>query len=320
MINPHTCQNPGYGKLHIGFYIAALNDAIDRALQLSSEDEEDNDHPGKGPDPGHGGDGMGGTDPNGGPHRGKGSGNTPPDRGSKRGRGDARKNRTGRSSTVKTRAGDSECAVRDSFSHPHFMLIQPMKQMLFQTKHHNIALVYLQYGIYDSPVPAAFRRNITSILPGAGLPSPPSPSPGDGDHRCTEEHMVLILTSETAEGATGIVHGATLRVETSDRTHLTGDVVVKLSLLDEQKVRLRNEYAIYQTLEANGVKGLSGVLGIFDDMEKGPTILVLTQAGTPLHPDRALSSSHRYMVPACSLINVPWAADCFTIEVPFWPS
>lgn len=31
------CENPDYGKLHVGLFIAAMEDAMDRALQLSEE-------------------------------------------------------------------------------------------------------------------------------------------------------------------------------------------------------------------------------------------------------------------------------------------
>jgi hypothetical protein len=33
VIEPPTCTNPGYGKLHIGIYLAAIQDTIDRKLQ-----------------------------------------------------------------------------------------------------------------------------------------------------------------------------------------------------------------------------------------------------------------------------------------------
>lgn len=33
VIEPHSCSNPAYGKLQVGIYIAALQDAIDRAMQ-----------------------------------------------------------------------------------------------------------------------------------------------------------------------------------------------------------------------------------------------------------------------------------------------
>jgi hypothetical protein len=45
---PHALKNPGYGKLHIGIYIAAVKDALDRFQKLSEAPssqpfEDDND-------------------------------------------------------------------------------------------------------------------------------------------------------------------------------------------------------------------------------------------------------------------------------------
>ena len=132
--------------------------------------------------------------------------------------------------------------------------------------------------------------------------------------------MALILTSEIGEGATGIVHGATLKVMTSEPTNFSSDVVVKLSHFDEQRVRLHNEYANYRTLESKGVKGLSTVLGIFDDIEDRSTILIMTHAGNPLHHEHVISSAQRYVFPAHSLISVTWVPDCLMIDQLFWPS
>jgi hypothetical protein len=103
--------------------------------------------------------------------------------------------------------------------------------------------------------------------------------------------MILTLTSEIAEGATGIIHGATLRLQNSDGTDSI-DVIVKLALLEEQKDALRNEYAMYQ-LASKCVKGIPTVLGLFDEIEGGPALLIMTHEGICLHRDRAVSSSQR---------------------------
>lgn len=33
MIEPHACVEPGYGKLQVGIYVAAIQDTIDRKRQ-----------------------------------------------------------------------------------------------------------------------------------------------------------------------------------------------------------------------------------------------------------------------------------------------
>jgi len=39
IIDVETCKNPAYGELHIGLYIAAVQDAINRAKQIVEEEE-----------------------------------------------------------------------------------------------------------------------------------------------------------------------------------------------------------------------------------------------------------------------------------------
>jgi hypothetical protein len=125
MITTHTCQNPAYGKLHIGAYIAAVNDAIDRALQLCSEDEDDHQAPGKAPASGssdlsHGRDAPGGADPKGGLQGGGRSSNTHPDKGGWKG-GDGG---SGKTTARKQSASNYDRAVGHFFFHLHSTLIQ----------------------------------------------------------------------------------------------------------------------------------------------------------------------------------------------------
>lgn len=42
VIDVHACKDPAYGKLHVGLYLAALEDALDRVKQqLSAEEQRD---------------------------------------------------------------------------------------------------------------------------------------------------------------------------------------------------------------------------------------------------------------------------------------
>ena len=170
-------------------------------------------------------------------------------------------------------------------------------QLLHETKLRRIAMVYLRYGIYDSPVPACFIRQTAPTSSDAKKSTPwfPPQSPGTERKFRPDECMVLIITSEIAEGATGIVHDAKLQVQTSDG-YLTGDVVIKLALRPDQKASLLNEYSIYQHLASKRVNGIPTVLGIFDCKE-GPSILIMTHGGTCLHSGQAVSSTTRYVFP-----------------------
>jgi hypothetical protein len=46
LIKPHACREPSYGKLHVGLYIAAVMDTIDREKQVSdAQPRRDGDGP-----------------------------------------------------------------------------------------------------------------------------------------------------------------------------------------------------------------------------------------------------------------------------------
>jgi serine/threonine protein kinase len=146
----------------------------------------------------------------------------------------------------------------------------------------NLMLIRLHYGVYNSPVPASFLRCGPSLSPVISS-SPPRKAK---DTYVSHEYFTLVLTSQIANGATGIVHGAILELETSDAQPLTQEVVVKLAFLEEQQERMRNEYAIYQHLGRANVAGIPKVLGLFEDLEGGSIALVMNNAGVALCEQR----------------------------------
>ena len=58
LIDVHNCQDPGYGQLQVGIYIAALEDTMNRALQMGKEDSGESE----GQEPGFGSEGKRGGD------------------------------------------------------------------------------------------------------------------------------------------------------------------------------------------------------------------------------------------------------------------
>jgi hypothetical protein len=146
----------------------------------------------------------------------------------------------------------------------------------------NLALIRLQFGVYNSPVPASFLRCGPSLSPVIG-PSPPRKAK---DTYLSHEYFTLVLTSQIADGATGIVHGARLELDTSDSQPLTEEIVVKLAFSDKQQKRIRNEYDIYQHLAHAKVVGIPTVLGLFEDLEGGSMALVMSNAGVSLWKQR----------------------------------
>lgn len=130
-----------------------------------------------------------------------------------------------------------------------------------------LALIYLQYDVYNSPAPASFIRHDSSSK---NLTYEP------------HEYLSVILTSRIGRGATGVLHSGRLELETSDGRKLVYEVAVKLAFLEEQCTRLEHEYSIYRHLAAANVKGIMGALGLFRDLEGQTMALVLTYGGISL--------------------------------------
>ena len=149
-------------------------------------------------------------------------------------------------------------------------------------------MLYLQYGVYDSPVPSMFIRS--------GQLGQPNPLPSRQTVRNykLEQCLTVVLKSEIGHGATGEVLRGTLEVEASACGWL--DVAVKLALASGQRDALRNEYKMYHLLKKSGVTtGITTPLGLFDDVEDEACALVMPYAGIPLAdvPELVLPISSR---------------------------
>lgn len=136
-----------------------------------------------------------------------------------------------------------------------------------EAKDRPIALINLNYDIYNSPVPSAFLRHGCSAT-----------------QRVLSRHqyMSITITSQLGRGATGILHRAKLELEALDDQHLTCDVVVKLAFSEEQRTRMEREYSIYCHLAAAKVAGIMSVFGLFRDIEGDTMALVMTYGGISL--------------------------------------
>jgi hypothetical protein len=152
--------------------------------------------------------------------------------------------------------------------------------------------MHFQYGIYNSPIPAAFAR--------ATLPTPtPPPSPQRQRIFQAYERLMLVVTSEIATGATGTVHRGTVEVELPGESLLL-DVVVKLAFSDQQQERLAHEDAIYRSLSSKHITGIPAPLGLFSSFDDGPSALLMTYRGV------SISSSKQILSPVGrSVFNPP---------------
>lgn len=141
----------------------------------------------------------------------------------------------------------------------------------------SVLLIHFQYGIYNTPFPAFFMR----------FPSPKSPASGVLTPRRKpilrpDERLMPVVTSEISDGATGVVHGGVLEIESSGSC-LFLDVVIKLAFTDQQRDSLRHEYSIYRHLTPKHVSGIPTPLGLFNSLGDGPSALLMTHGGVPIH-------------------------------------
>ncbi|KAH8120698.1 hypothetical protein DFH11DRAFT_84658 [Phellopilus nigrolimitatus] len=256
-----------YGKIEVGLYIAAFQDASKRAKVMdeegkneSTEDDDDEgvytDRPptrnrfGRGGRGSRGGRGTSGAQGARGHSNGNKGGLRPPPR-------DAEKETQGR----RVKGGEIDKALQ-------------------LTGSRNIAAMFLRYGIYDSVSPACFYRTRPSLYTGAVAQSPP-PSRGKLSYNA-DEYVTFALISEYESCATGVVHAAVLEVRAHEGQCLTRDAIVKLAFSTDQQERLLNEYRIYSLMAAKNVEEIPVVLGLYKDIEGEPSALVMTHEGTSL--------------------------------------
>jgi hypothetical protein len=145
----------------------------------------------------------------------------------------------------------------------------------------DLLFLYLQYGVYDSPIPASFICLAPPIMAKAKSPAPPR-SPRAIDTYTLNDCLLVVLTSEIGQGATGIVHRGTLKLRNMDGS-VPLDVVVKLAFDSRQQDMLRTEYETYCDLRSKGVlRGITTTLSFFKDNEDGSCALVMLYAGDSL--------------------------------------
>jgi hypothetical protein len=130
-----------------------------------------------------------------------------------------------------------------------------------------LALVRIQDGVLQSPVPSAFLRVA---------------APTENKTTYTsDEHVVITVKSKIASGATGSAHTATLEVPRSDGEDIIAhNLVLKLAFDVNQRKRMRHEYQIYQHLLSSKVKSIPRIFGLFQDIETRALALLMSNVGT----------------------------------------
>ena len=286
VIEPHAAT-PAYGKIHVGLYIAALWDVMDRIQQdLDAEEERHKNGPSD-PPPDDGGEHEDkDDDEDEDDHHPKKRPRT--DLRTRRFRSNTRGKRPGKNSATSggRTAGGMTDQVRSDFFFSLKRILSYLQDVLLTASSRDRLLVHLCYGIYLSPGPATFVRK------GAEQEevSEQEDNLSDSDNEESEplESMDIILYSELAPGSTGIVHIGEMEVEPFGPTV---KVAVKLAFSKEHKSALEREHRLYSHMNDKGVSGIPQSLGLFvgtecDGGAEDPYALVMTYAGVTLFGEK----------------------------------
>ncbi|KAF8334376.1 hypothetical protein F5887DRAFT_991484 [Amanita rubescens] len=176
----------------------------------------------------------------------------------------------------KLRSGSSTSKVRRWAENTQSILLR-------ETSPRDLALLRLEYGVFNSPSPAALYRvgpaTIIDAVPGELLSSRNKRK----RKYISADYFCITLTSDIiAEGATGRVHNAKVEVQTSDGRVYGCLAIAKIALEQGKRQKLRHEYAIYRYLMRQGVNGVAKVYGLFEDAINEALILIMSHAGTSL--------------------------------------
>jgi hypothetical protein len=248
-------KDPGYGKVQIGIYITALEDALERiALDSIIEGRPPTDH------------GAGHKDRIGNRKASV----------KKRSGGTSR----GRLNKHKPTIDDAEVnfCIWHALQVNHPLICQWSLQ---QANNRNFLLLHLCYDIYHTTNPEVFHRAPVASLDSddENASEPPPPDSVVTKDAC----LFLFLNSVLGQGNTGVVHGGILEIETDDKKSRL-NVAAKLSFSDEQRERVHSEWSVHMHLTSQGIKGVPTLLGIFYDpeVETAPLCLLTCHAGVSL--------------------------------------
>ncbi|KAJ6465214.1 hypothetical protein C8R47DRAFT_1155363 [Mycena vitilis] len=246
LISVSRCDPP-YGRIHIGLYITAYRDAVNRYLQIRD------------------------------------AGDVPAAESSHRvTRSNAAKRESPEiheSDTVRGRkktkvSPQSSIEVRPVFrnekKHPPRHLHSSNQRLFEEGSTRHLLLVRLQYGIYNSITPSSFLRSGPSLFP-VVFPKPPRRSKVSYTPR---EYVAVTLGPVLSSGATGVIHQAALELNTRDGQVLTENMVCQ--------ERMRHEFSVYRRLAAAKVAGIPKVFGIFDDIEGAASLMIMNHCGRSL--------------------------------------
>jgi hypothetical protein len=271
-------KNPGYGKLQVGLYISAVDDAMSRVdlddlAKLATPRNNSATE----------------TAP-------KSNGyvkliKSPTKRARRSGRGRPRKRGSGdnaRNFTDDESSDDAKSSrnVRSSHNHSPLRLILALQSIKLKAR--SRAELYLRHGTTSVTLyPARFHRGPHEYTD-SDKSSTPDATPDD----VSIPPLLLNLASRLGHGATGVTHEGFVQTD-FEPGHAKLKVAAKLAFTDDQQEDIAHEHDVYMHLESQSVSGIPTVYGIFHDteLETGPSCLLMPHAGMSLRARESISSN-----------------------------
>jgi hypothetical protein len=270
-------SRPGYGKLQIGIYMATLDDAFRRLAldkvgdSTGSEHDEDSDSMDEDEDESQ--------------------------------EADKRPPKRRKASHIKDVSEvDSVClpCLRLIFqiqadTYIWILLKFMLWSIIEQVSSRHVLLLHMHYDIYDTVHPAIFYRGARINLDNEGLLSPPV-TPATSFP--IDARILLFLTSDCGEDASGVLHDGILELEWDEKNSSTIAVTTKLAFTDKHQENLVQEWSVHMHMLSESVEGIQTILGVYhEDEDEGPSCLVSYQAGTSLADKKlTLSPDQRYVL------------------------
>ncbi len=163
--------------------------------------------------------------------------------------------------------------VGDTINMSPSYLMTKLQKIRHELLSRDIALLYFQHGNYHSSSPSFFRR--------------PNSLGRQRSYRY-DDCLTLLIGKKLGEGSIGQVYEAQVLVDmpSGNVARYPEKVIVKLALSEEQKERIRHEYAIYRRLLYGPVPVAAGdiptAFGLFEDIESNTGALILSYNGQTL--------------------------------------
>ncbi|TFK71959.1 hypothetical protein BDN72DRAFT_895212 [Pluteus cervinus] len=243
LIEVATAQNPAYSKIHLGLDIAALEDAQDRYDQIQRNTAKRSarvprSNLGK---------------------RKREEIDVPPDT----------ETRFSRRAWLKVASRN----LSETMDHSH----SKTKDLWKELHSRSLALVLIQYNIFESPRPASFLRI-------GGTLSPHGLGPRSKKWKKTYKSLdsLKVTLDHPLFRGSGRIHTTIIELELSDGRMLTRRVMAKVATTPADRAQLKHEYSVYEYLWERKVNGISCIFGLFEDVDNLATILIMERGGITL--------------------------------------